>query len=557
VSIGNRFWGGSLALLTVLCIQLEVARDAAARPGCLGHKGTVIGSNGSNHLHGTRGPDVIVGRGGNDRISGDGGRDLICSGPGNDVIFGGNSADRILGSQGQDLILGGPGADTVNGGAGNDRINGGQQDDKLIGAGDDDVLLGAEAFNTLRGGPGNDVTRDGFTVDGGPGSDWISFATATHALGHFGLTPGTQDNIRKRNIENVIGTRLADTILGGPAAASGTVRGLGYPAHPQFDQPDKCFDFAVIDCGGPYGPRDQPIVLVDTFAPDPGVTVIGGPAADHYSVSRTASGVRVVSPTAFSVGPGCSRENASVVSCAVPSHLGYLFALGMDGDDEISIDGSLGAGTSIEIDAGGGSDTVRGGPGDEDVYAGEEETPPNPVGPNSVLPSVDTLVGGGGDDALKTGLAGPDRVYGGAGADQLESSNPCGGGLLNGGPGRADIADFVSAGGVRAHLGGVARQFPPTPGNGPCAPMRVARDIELMEGGMVADILIGDAGSNALIVGHEGDDLIKGLGGNDHLSGEQGDDTLVGGGGSDILDCGAGGGRARRDAADPPPRHCH
>jgi Ca2+-binding RTX toxin-like protein len=530
------------ALLFAAVALLIVAGPVQARPRCHGHRATIVGGPGANHLHGTGGPDVIVGGGGRDRIDGRTGFDVICGGSGADVV------------------LAGPGGDAVYGGSGNDRLYGGLQNDKLVGGPGNDLMVGGEAPNTLLGGPGDDYVRDGFNVNGGPGSDWISFATSTHDLHDFGLTPGTEGDRRDRNLENVVGTRFADEIYAGPAGASGTVRGLGSQFDPRaYESTDQCYGFAVTACEGPYAPIGQPIVLLDVGPQEPGIAMIGGPAGDRFSISKTADGVRVEGPPNVAAGAGCATLGGGVVSCRVPGRLGYIFAVGMEGDDTITINPGFSRTTSAIIDGGSGGDTLRGGPEDDQFDAGFEDyvETHDPNGPpEREVSSPDTLIGGGGNDSLTAGYMGPDLLYGGPGTDQLAAQNACAGGVLDGGPGDSDIANFVYGGPVRARLGGVAVPRQRYPFEQCTGSIRLARSTEDLEGGGRDDVLIGDGRSN-FIAGHGGDDLIRGMGGNDNLVGEGGRDTLVGGGGSDHLDCGAGGGRARRDSKDPPSHGCH
>jgi Ca2+-binding RTX toxin-like protein len=529
----------STALLAALLLAL-LAGSSEAKPRCHGHKANIVGGRGANHLRGTPGPDVIVGGAGRDRIDSARGFDLVCGG------------------SGADAILGGAGGDTLIGGSGDDSLYGGLQDDKLIGASGDDLLIGGEAPDTLLGGRGDDFSRDGFNVNGGPGSDWISFAIRTLHLNQYGLGLGTGDNPHELNLENVVGTRFTDVIYARHAGAS--VRGLGSLGEP--DNPetvDECYGFAVTQCEGPYAPIGQPIVLMDPVPPDPGLTVMGGPGDDRYSISMTADGIRVVGPPNVMAGSGCVVSGGGIVSCRLRGRLGYVFALGMEGDDNISIEGRLSPTTSVIMDGGGGGDTLRGGPEDDQFDAGFEDYVQD-IGPNGtserLVPSQDTLIGGGGDDALSAGYMGPDRLYGGPGTDQLATWSACVGGVFDGGPGGADIANFVSAGEVRARLGGVATPLHQRPWDPCTGPIRLDRSTEFLEGGAYEDVLIGDGRSN-FIAGHEGDDVIKGMGGNDNLVGEGGHDRLIGGGGSDHLDCGADGGVARRDGKDPRPRGCH
>lgn len=86
---------GTLFLWALL---LVVAAPAWSAPKC-----TIVGTAGSDYLHGKAGPDVICGRGGNDRIAGGDGADRIVGGPGNDTLFGGRGEDTLIGGTGRDL----------------------------------------------------------------------------------------------------------------------------------------------------------------------------------------------------------------------------------------------------------------------------------------------------------------------------------------------------------------------------------------------------------------------------------------------------------------------
>jgi hypothetical protein len=119
---------GAIALASAL--SFLGAPGAAASQMCFGHKATIVGTNGADHLIGTEARDVIVAGRGNDRVSGRGGDDLVCSGRGSDGIFLGRGADKansggrddhVEGDEGQDFLDGGDGTDLLDGGAGTDK----------------------------------------------------------------------------------------------------------------------------------------------------------------------------------------------------------------------------------------------------------------------------------------------------------------------------------------------------------------------------------------------------------------------------------------------------
>ncbi len=148
---------------------LQVTREVRVAYFCGGQEATIWGTSAGGTLRGTAGPDVIVGPGGADTIYGLGGNDLICAGGGDDVIDGGDGDDRLWGGAGADRLIGGKGDDRLGGGAGTDTADYGS-------------AVGPMTVNLLT----NTAT--------GEGSDRLVF------------------------IENAIGSRRADLLVGGPFA---------------------------------------------------------------------------------------------------------------------------------------------------------------------------------------------------------------------------------------------------------------------------------------------------------------------------------------------------
>jgi beta-glucanase (GH16 family) len=99
--------------------------SAAASTRCFGHRATIVGTKGDDHLVGTAGRDVIVAGRGHDRVRTREGNDLVCGGPGRDELVLGPGGDKAASGRGNDRIEGRGGADVVDGGAGTDRLNGG------------------------------------------------------------------------------------------------------------------------------------------------------------------------------------------------------------------------------------------------------------------------------------------------------------------------------------------------------------------------------------------------------------------------------------------------
>lgn len=193
-----------------------------------------------------------------------------------------------------------------------------------------------------------------------------------------------------------------------------------------------------------------------------------------------------------------------------------LVSLGA-GDDRAVVAPSVPPEVEVTIEGGEGSDWLRGGPGGDTIYAGDDDVP-------------DRLEGGGGDDALfgvnifhpRRG-SGAATMIGGGGNDLLIGGQPCGGDLFAGGPGANDSASFARVRNlgisVKAQIGGAVTD-PDVPY---CAAGRIARGTEKIEGSPGPDVLAGNAGANTLL----------GRGGSDRLDARGGSDRCIGGRGGD------------------------
>lgn len=203
---------------------VAVVQDGLAGDGQPGEMDSVgadvevlVGGSADDVLTGTPGPDSIDGGPGNDQLFGlaggdsliggrnDGGADLINGGPDADALEGNGGEDRLRGAAGGDAMAGGDGNDLeLIGGPGDDRMTGDNGDDRLQGGDGDDGVTGGGGTDTAsypRGGPAT-VTLDGRSGDGREGED---------------------DNVQK-DVENVVGDRQEDTLIGAagiPNALSG------------------------------------------------------------------------------------------------------------------------------------------------------------------------------------------------------------------------------------------------------------------------------------------------------------------------------------------------
>jgi Ca2+-binding RTX toxin-like protein len=464
---GKRF-AYSFTAVCLLGLVLTAAALEAKKPFCGGRRATIASNDRS--IHGTRGPDVITGGRGPNTIHGGGGNDVICGGYGRDRIYGGRGKDTIDGKKDADLVHGGRGSDEVDGGAardrvfgdaGNDTVRGGPGDRDLVSGslGDDEVDGGSGKHDVLVGGIGHD------RINGGPGAhDIASFMSAGGPV-TVDLATGTVTGAEQEHLVQV------EDVLTAPATNPG---GLGIR------------------------------VEMGRGAPGSSLAITGGEGPDAADVGFWRSRY-VVSPE---TGSTVRIEGGRVSSIGV--------SLGA-GNDEMAFDRSLPPGVSVVVDGGEGSDWLRGGPGGDTLYGGDDAEP-------------DRLEGGGGDDALfgvdilhPRHPSGAATMVGGGGNDLMIGGQPCDGDFFDGGPGQNDSASFSRVRNdrtvVAARIGGPVTD----PDEPECAAGRISRSTEKIEGSTGPDLLLGSAR----------DDTLLGRGGSDRLDGRGGEDRCIGGNGGD------------------------
>jgi Ca2+-binding RTX toxin-like protein len=241
-----------------------------------------------------------------------------------------------------------------------------------------------------------------------------------------------------------------------------------------------------------------------------------------------------------------------------------------DANDTITLLANL----PTSIGAGGGADTMRGGPADDALRGGQgadniDGSSGNDtiIGDDPIDPSKPATLDGG-NDVISGGL-GNDTIDGEAGADDLRGY--LGDDTLNGGDGNdivranlgADGNDVVNGGSgvdtatyderaepLTLSLDDVANDGSPGTGSD-----NIHTDVENLVGGASNDILSGSNQPNTLDggpgndteSGGDGADAVDGGDGDDNLGGEDGDDTVSGGTGSDAVGGGAGNDALRGD----------
>lgn len=423
--------------------------DGHARvPTCHGHRATIVGTRGPDHLVGTPHRDVIVGLGGNDRIGGRGGDDILC---------GNGSRDRLLGGRGNDLLDGGTSDDRLFGGVGDDRVYGGP------GLGD-----------KFQADPGNDTWVTGTATSADDARDtffyWPNGRGVTVDLPHgraFGTGIG-HDTLLIADLAHGVKTVLSsegDTLISGPGRDEiSDTTGGGDDRIDAGAGDDRVF---YMDSRSWVVSRSTIVLGLgnDTLYDADGSTrVRGGPGDDHVSI-RTTSVDDTFGYGEADVrgGPGNDRLHVNADSGDISGDAGddRLVVAWSDGHQEVAVSGDDGTdtvqlaphdtahpGDTFALDLGGGtagwsSQTPVAMTGVENAlvhFAGDSDASVvmrGTEGPNRLwfLPSAptvtdpvqifglgddDSLMGGNGDDLLDGG-AGQDAGSGGEGNDTCVS----------------------------------------------------------------------------------------------------------------------------------------
>ena len=567
-----RILGRGLALATAALAAIVFIAAAPAEeeetPRCHGRRAEIVGTPGDDVLRGTPERDVIWGGPGNDQIYGSLGNDLICGGGGDDLIHGGRGNDELYGGAGADRVIGDLGDDKVSGGAGEyDEVAGSLGIDTLNGgAGSFDLVHGDYGYDRMDGGPGeHDIASFATSVAGGKGAGvWVSLRA------HKARGDGHDRLFRLEDIEGsafrdeLIGGKSANRIVGGPG--DDTLRGGGGADELVGGQgSDACFGpkHGAASCGREAPPKASAYVQLDrTKGGGGGLQIIGGGGPDELTVAFDpgSESFGITAARGVAIGAGCTRPagDPKQVVCAAGGPARWLMADLGPGDDRLRVEGSLEAAANVRIAGGLGDDTIKAGPEDDLLESG---------------PGADRLYGGDGADGLVGGLPGPTFLYGEGDGDLLAAGGGCGGGAIVGGEGRDD-ASFAE---TQAHPGLLYISFPADKawvdvlmGKG-CKPVRLDDSDEDMEGSFDNDVLIGDAGPNAML-GQPGQDRFYGNGGEDTIDARDGVRDLS-------IQCGAGtyvhppkkspkgkqaepvlqgtpAGRALTDSFDPAPALC-
>lgn len=449
----------------------------------------ITGNEAANGLFGLGGADTLRGGAGDDTLSGGDGRDDLAGGGGADAMEGGSSADTLDGGTGADTLEGGTGADRyvvddaldvitevvtdpaeidtvvasvgwVLGenldrlelqGAGGLAGTGNDLDNQIVGGEGPDTLDGRGGADTLEGGSGDDV------YDGVERGDAVieaadaGFDTVRTALDDYALGDGVEAVVYTGSASFVGTGNTLDNRLQGGAGRDALDGGVG----------------ADTLVGG----EGDDVFLVDA---------VGDVVVELVSQGRDL----VVAAIDWTLGP--NLENLE---------LGFVAVEGFGNDLDNGLSGNASDNLLVGL---GGDDSMAGGPGSDTLEGGDGRDQLDGTDGLSV-DSVDSLVGGAGNDLYRVG------------ADDIVVEEPGASGGIDRVIAHAShtLADNVET----LDLYGPAGEIDGT-------------------GNALDNLIVGNTYRNA-ISGREGRDTIEARGGNDTLDGGAGADSLVGGAGDD------------------------
>lgn len=270
------------------------------------------------------------------------------------------------------------------------------------------------------------------------------------------------------------------------------------------------------------------------------IVVNGDPVGDEvlvlnltggfFSPGKTVEGTGT-SEVEFTIDLGGGTGDVLIVTGSsgtdhVTFGAGPVGAFDTDADADLTIAGT----ESIVVNAGGGTDGVRGSGGTRVGGAGPTTLPMTIDGGSG----GDTLNGGSGADTLRGG-SGNDTESGGAGDDTFVEGDASINGTdkLTGGAGTDLVTYYGRSGGVALYADGVALSGQAGEND------TIATDVENLTGTAYPDTIVGNGLAN-VIRGYGGADKLSGLANGDFIYGGDGSDTINGGYGADTLFGGSG-----------------
>lgn len=505
----------------------------------------------------------------------------------NDTFVGGNLDDRFLTIGGVDSFDGGAGVDTyellrtavasnVNlannalntGAAAGDTLTdienvvGSQNANIITGDAQNNLFQGRAGNDTLNGAGGNDTLDGGAgadTLNGGTGDDTASYESATGRVRVDLLNTATNTGNAAGdvyiNIDNLVGTRRGDILLGDDAAnkidgglGRDTVQGRGgadtFAASANNDSFDGGDGSDTLTLSGARANYTVTLAAgVFTITDNRGPSFDGTDTATNVESFAFSDGTRTAADILNAAPAGLAFTQNGTLSELAPAGtvVGTLAATDADGDpltftldaagsDLFNVDGNqlkLKSSANIDFDAStGGSPTRNFG---VTVSDGKGGTASGSFQITIVNDTADDKIQGTNDDDTLEGTAGADKMFGLDGNDTLKGS--LGADLLNGGN-DTDTASYGTK--VKLDLSDADGSSNTGEAEGD-----TFQSIERFRLSSSGDSAKGNDNANNFD-GRAGNDVLRGEGGNDTLAGGSGDDRIYGGRGKDTLAGGSG-----------------
>lgn len=502
------------------------APSCAEGPQTVGE--TIYGTPCDDTIRAPRGITTVIGEGGDDTLYGQRGNDSLFGGEGNDRLYGGVGDDRLRGGPGADRLSGGFGADSLDGEAGDDFARGDATIDRIgdSGGGTDTLSFATGvtpgfpnqgAFFDNAGFPpdvgrgvyvdlGSDFANDGLAPSGGGVDEPLAPETT---FGNFETVIGTPF------ADYIVGTADAETFYGGGGADLIDGKGGADVAYGGAEG-DGCIVPTAQECessAAKVTPRGTGTISAGLMAAQSGTApavFLGGSSGDDAVVASYSGSTVTLTVGGNPAGSFPLSEPPDSVLVA-----------GLAGEDTLSAVGFPETTSIVLLGGEGGDELTSGATEDADVDGAGD----------------DLVDAGAGDDAVPNN-GGDDTLQAGAGEDLFISNSVCEGDSLDGGTERdnANWANFGSAVSIDMGAGSAGLVGSGGVPSCPSGSLTTLTAIEDTEGTSLADVMVGDAGSNQLL-GRPGADVYHAGDGDDSIlanSGTPGADP------DPTIDCGPG-----------------
>lgn len=474
------------------------------------------------------------------------------SGSGNDTLVGKSGTVNILKSGlGNDTLTGNFDGDTLDGEGGIDTLSYSSLatsttvdlSTKTIAS--TSSLSNKDYFDNVElvqtGSGADNITLSGssdtgaFTIDGGSGIDTIDYsaisenitltmAGASDAIVVVGTVDSNDDVIR--NIENVKGSKVADTITGD--ALTNVIYGNegndilsgGANNDTLYGGADNDILYGGVGVDSLYGEAgDDTIVIAATDVDGSSDRYDGGTGIDTIDYSILSDNLNVTLNAA-------AAGTATTTSANIGADTLYNIENVIAGSGNDTLNGDFQANILI---GNAGNDTLKGGSGADTLYGDDSA---NTLSGNDLLEGGDgddTLYAGLGDDILRGG-SGNDTFYGGTGNDTLDYSTAgvaitatLGSSLITGEG--ADVVDLTS---IEVLKAGSSADVITMANSGVLSTIYAGAGNDIITGGSQVDTIYGEAGADT-IRGNAGADIIVGGDGDDLFYGNIDGDVITGG----------------------------